>query len=106
MISENRFQSDVRKLLSERIGIHTLQLNNNVPLRSLFPDAHPGENLELDLLAIIGRCAIFIETTILARENRDKIRRFIRHCNLFFESEVPIRERFKLLSLLIHISGD
>ena len=93
----DRFQAEVHRILSRNCGLTCHALNKSVPLSSLKDGAPAGEHLELDLLMVVGKCAVLIETTTQTKNNRDKIRRFILHCNFVRESLVDIRERFKLL---------
>lgn len=64
---------------------------------SLQPGTTTGENLEIDLLLVIGKCAVLVETTRQQDGNSDKIKRFIRHSELVRTSPVAMRTRFELL---------
>ena len=98
--TDNRFQGEVRKAIHDSLGLVCQPLNKNVPLSSLKPGTTAGENLEIDLVAVAGKCAILIETTTQSKGNSDKIKKFIRHCEFVRSSPKSIRERFQLLGNL------
>ena len=96
----DRFQSEVRRTLSQNVGIDCYPLNKDVPLSSLEKGTSSNQNLEIDLLLIIGKCAVLVETTTQKANNSDKIRRFIRHCEYVRNSSLTLKERFELLGKL------
>ena len=81
---------DRRGLLFERQVLKTLKgmdikcygEHRQIPLVRLFPRMPPDENFEIDIVGLIGNICILIEVTTQQENNRDKIRRFIRHCDL------------------------
>ena len=93
----NRFQADVRRVFCKQLNLVCHSLNKNVPISSLHPETASGENLEIDLLVVIGKCVILVETTRQKNKNRSKISRFIRHSELVRMSPLDMRGRFKLL---------
>ena len=67
-----------------------------VSLRELVPSARKDEHLEFDGVGLSGRTCILVEITDQKRDNRKKIRRFVRHANLFQSSDVALKERFRI----------
>ena len=96
----DRFQGEVRRTLSRNCGVACYSLNKDVPLSSLEKGTSSNQNLEMDLLIIVGKCAVLVETTMQKTNNSDKIRRFIRHCDYVRNSSLALRERFQLLGKL------
>ena len=92
-----RFEADVRRVLSTGLGLTCHPLNKNVQVSCLYPGSTPGEDLEIDLLAVVGKCAVLVETTLQKSNNSNKIKRFIRHSDLVRNSPKSMRERFQLL---------
>ena len=93
----DRFQADVRRAIHDRMGLSCFQLNKNVLLSSLHPGTPPDEHLEIDLLAIVGKYGVLIETTRQSSGNSKKVKGFIRHCDLFLSSATTMRDRIQLL---------
>jgi hypothetical protein len=83
--------------LFQKIGIPYYGDHGQVSVSKLDPAVPQGQHLEFDGVGLFGRTCIITEITSQQRENRTKIHRFIRHCNLFKNADIPLRERFGLL---------
>ncbi len=65
--------------------------------RELFPNANPGDHLELDLVALVGEVGLLIEATSKTQDNRAKIRRFVAQAKDFVTSTIPWERKIRLL---------
>ncbi len=90
-----RLVERVRKLFNT-LGIDCYGNHGQVSLKDLHPAAAAGHHLEIDLVAKIADSAIFIEVTSQQDGNRNKIKRFVEHCNLILSSPKPLKNRLKL----------
>ena len=93
-----QFEREVLKTLNG-MGIECYGEHEQIPLSRLYPEMPPDEHFEIDIVALIGNICILIEVTIQQERNRDKIRRFIQHCNLIKNYEGNQRDLFS------HFSG-
>lgn len=76
---------------------HYYELNRQVPIIKLSPNARTGDHFELDAVLLIGKTAIIIEYTTQKEDNKNKIKKFNRNCNYFQKSELSLKERYRLL---------
>ena len=90
-----RFERQVLKTLNE-IGIECYGEHGQIPLQALHPGSQPGGHLEIDIVCLIGNICILVETTTEINNNSDKIKRFIRHCELVADSPLSKYELFSL----------
>lgn len=84
MANENRgpqFERQVLKTL-RAMGITCYGRHGQIPLQDLYPGSPSGEHLEIDIVCLVGNICILVETTVQQDGNSEKIKRFIRHCNL------------------------
>lgn len=73
--------------------------NHQVQLVRLRRNAPPGEHLEFDFFAKIGKVGLIIESTAQKREQRNEILKFCRHFSLFIHSRVELDKRLGLVGL-------
>ena len=92
------FERQVLKTL-EGMGIKCYGKHGQIPLSRLYPQTPSDENFEIDIVGLIGNICILIEVTVQQNNNRDKISRFIRHCDLVESYPGKPRELFA------HFSG-
>ena len=90
-----RFERQVLKTL-KGMGIKCYGEHSQIRLQALYPGSQPGNHLEIDIVCLIENICILVETTIQKNNNSEKIKRFIRHCELVIESSLPKRELFSL----------
>ncbi len=90
-----RLERQVLRIL-EKMGIKCYGENGQIPLSSLHPGRQPGGHLEIDIICLIDNICILIETTTETNSNSDKIKRFIRHCELVVNSPLSKHELFSL----------
>lgn len=84
MANENRgpqFERQVLKTL-RAMGITCYGRHGQIPLQDLYPGSPSGEHLEIDIVCLVGNICILVETTVQQDGNSEKIKKFIRHCNL------------------------
>lgn len=86
------------KKLIETFGVKCYGGAKQVPLFKLHPGVNKQENLEIDLIGIVGSFGLFIEVTDQKKENRKKIKKFIRHCELFLSSKSSWEDRLSYFS--------
>ena len=88
-----RFEKQVLRTLKE-MGIKCYGEHGQIPLQALYPGSQPGGHLEIDIVCLIGNTCVLVETTIKKDDNSEKIKRFIRHCDLVVNSSLGQRELF------------
>lgn len=88
-----RFEKEVLKTL-EGMGIECYGSHDQIPLSNLYPESSPNEHLEIDIVCLIKGVCVLIETTKEKGRPSQKIKRFIRHCELIRNSELDKREVF------------
>ena len=88
-----RFEKQVLKTL-KGMGIECYGSHGQVPLRNLYPESSPGENLEIDIVCLVKGVCILIETTTEKGKPSNKIKRFIRHCELIRKCQLDKPELF------------
>lgn len=86
------------KKLIESFGIKCYGGAKQVPLFKLHPGVNKQEHLEIDLIGIVGSFGLLIEVTDQKDENRKKIKKFIRHCELFLSSTASWEDRISYFS--------
>ncbi len=72
---------------------------NHIQLKKFHKTAPPGEHLEIDMICLVNNVCLFIEVTRQKDDNRKKIRKFLRHCNLITSSPLEIKEKFRILGI-------
>lgn len=92
-----RFEKQVLETL-RNMGIKGYEEHGQIQLQELHPQATPGEHLEIDIVCLVGNICILVETTTDQNRNSNKIRRFIRHCDLIADSTLRKQELFRLFS--------
>lgn len=92
------FEGQVLKTL-RGMGIKCYGKHGQIPLQALYPSAQPGDHLEIDIVCLIDNICILVETTTQTNNNKEKISKFITHCELVIDSSLPERELFS------HFSG-
>ena len=92
------FERQVLKTL-EGMGIKCYGEHEQILFSRLYPGMSPGEHFEIDIVGLIGNICILVETTTQTNRNKDKIRKFIRHCDLVKNYQGNQRELFS------HFSG-
>ena len=90
-----KFERQVLKTLKE-MNIKCFGEHGQIPLSNLHPGSRTGDHIEIDIVCLIDNICILIETTIEASNNSNKIKRFIRHCDLVVNSPLSQRELFAL----------
>ena len=85
------FENQVLKTL-KGMGIKCYGKHGQIPLQALYSGTQPGDHLEIDIVCLIENICILVETTTQTNNNSEKIKRFIRHCELIIESSLPKRE--------------
>jgi DGQHR domain-containing protein len=70
-----------------------------VSLQDLANGAPSGDHLEIDGIIRSGTTCVLVEITAQAKKNSDKIKRFIRHADIFRNSNLNVRDRFRLLGI-------
>ena len=96
MANENRgpqFERQVLKTL-RAMGITCYGRHGQIPLQDLYSGSPSGEHLEIDIVCLVGNICILVETTVQQDDNSEKIKRFIRHCNLIVDSFPNRRDLF------------
>ena len=93
---EDSLQRSVRESLL-LMGIKTQRLNKNIEVADLIPGTAAGEGIELDLVSIEGSRGFFIEVTVQADKNRNKIKKFLGHFTTVSGSQLSIKEKLSLL---------
>ena len=88
-----RFETEVLKTL-EGMGIECYGSHDQIPFSNLYPESSPNEHLEIDIVCLIKGVCVLIETTKEKGRPSQKIKRFIRHCELIRNSELDKREVF------------
>ena len=88
-----RFEKEVLKTL-DGMGIECYGSHGQIPLSNLYPDSSPSEHLEIDIVCLIKGVCVLIETTKEKGRPSQKIKRFIRHCELIRNSKLDKREVF------------
>ena len=84
MARENRgprFEQQVLKTL-QGMGITCYGSHGQIRVQDLYPGSPSGEHLEIDIVCLVGDICILVETTVQSGGNSEKIKKFIRHCNL------------------------
>lgn len=87
MANENRgpqFERQVLKTL-RAMGITCYGRHGQIPLQDLYSGSPSGEHLEIDIVCLVGNICILVETTVKQDDNSEKIKKFIRHCNLIVD---------------------
>lgn len=98
MARENRgpqFERDVLKTL-QGMGITCYGSHGQIRVQDLYPGSPSSEHLEIDIVCLVGDICLLIEVTTLHSGNRDKIHRFIRHCDLIADCPLSDRPLFSL----------
>ena len=90
-----RFEKQVLRTLQD-MGIESYGFHGQIPLQALHPGSQPGGHLEIDIVCLVGNICILIETTTEKNNNSEKIKKFIRHCDLVVDSPLNKRELFSL----------
>ena len=90
-----RFEKQALKTL-KGMGVKCYGEHSQIPLQAIYPGSQSGSHLEIDIVCLIGNICILVETTIETNNNSDKIKRFIRHCELVVDSPLSKRELFSL----------
>ena len=90
-----RFEKQVLKTL-KGMGIKSYGEHGQISLQALHPGSQPGGHLEIDIVCLIGNVCILVETTIETNNNSEKIKRFIRHCELVVNSPLSKRALFSI----------
>lgn len=96
MANENRgpqFERQVLKTL-RAMGITCYGRHGQIRLQDLYPGSPSGEHLEIDIVCLVGNICILVETTVQQDDNSEKIKKFIRHCNLIVDSFPNRRDLF------------
>jgi len=70
--------------------------SEQIQLIDLDPNAESGQHLEIDGILLLNRTAVLLEYTAEQSKVRNKIKKFIRSCNLFINSSKVLKERFAL----------
>jgi DGQHR domain-containing protein len=78
-------------------GIPCYGDHGQIEKHQLFPNASPGDHLEIDFVAMVGEVGLFIEATAQARDNRVKIKKFVAQTKEFLGSTVSPKKKMKLL---------
>ncbi len=90
-----RFEKQVLNTL-KNMGIDSYGANGQIPLCNLYSDVSSDENLEIDIVCLVKGVCILIETTTKQDKHKDKIKDFIRKCELIRECELDKRTLFSL----------
>ena len=96
MASENRgpqFERQVLKTL-QGMGLECYGSHGQIRVQDLYPGSPSGEHLEIDIVCLVGDICILVETTVQEGRNSEKIKRFIRHCNLIADCPLSDRQLF------------
>lgn len=96
MASENRgpqFEKQALKTL-QGMGLKCYGSHGQIPLQDLYPGSPSGEHLEIDIVCLVGNICILVETTVQQDGNSEKIKKFIRHCNLIANCPLSSRQLF------------
>lgn len=88
-----RFEKQALKTL-KGMGVKCYGEHSQIPLQAIYPGSQSGSHLEIDIVCLIGNICILVETTIETNNNSDKIKRFIRHCELVVDSPLSKRDLF------------
>lgn len=92
----NKFEKSVKEIF-DTFKIPCFGDHGQIPKERLgYEQAHPGEHLEFDLIALINRIGLIIEVTEEKRDQKEKIRRFITHCNEFINAPISMRDKIRL----------
>tara|TARA_R100001143_G_C3348073_1_gene127944 strand:+ start:620 stop:1687 length:1068 start_codon:yes stop_codon:yes gene_type:complete len=73
-------------------------LHHNIKHQELYPGAYGDRNEEYDGIILVDRTCIFVEVTTQREGQTDKIKKFINKCELFINSDIPLKERFGLFN--------
>ena len=79
------FEKQVLKTLQD-MGIKSYGSHSQISLQALHDGEENGEHLEIDIVCLVESICILVETTTQKSNNSDKIKKFIRHCNLVVNS--------------------
>lgn len=96
MANENRgpqFERQVLKTL-RAMEITCYGSHGQIPQRELYPNSSSDDHIEIDIVGLVGNICLLIEVTTLGSRNRDKIQRFIRHCDLIANCPLSSRQLF------------
>ena len=91
----SRFEKQVLKTL-KGMGIKCYGEHGQIPLQELYPNSQPGHHLEIDIICFVENICILVETTTQKNRNREKIKKFIRHCQLVEDSLLSPHQLFTL----------
>ena len=87
------FETQVLETL-KGMGIKCYGENGQIQLQAFYPRSQSGDHIEIDIVCLIENICIFVETTTQTNNNSDKIKKFIRHCELIVNSSHPKDELF------------
>ena len=88
-----QFEREVLKTLNG-MGIECYGSHGQIPLRNLYPASSPGEHLEIDIVCLVKGVCVLIEAKTKKGKPSNKIKKFIRHCELIRKCQVDKRELF------------
>lgn len=64
-------------------------------MTELYPEAKKDEHIQLDLIGLFANNGLLIEVTDQKKDNSQKIKKFLRHCELFLESKTTWSKRLE-----------
>ena len=88
-----KFERQVLKTL-KGMGITCYGEHGQIQLQTFYPRSQSRDHLEIDIVCLIENICILVETTTQTNNNSNKIKKFIRHCELIVESPLPKDELF------------
>ncbi len=91
------FEEEVLKTLQD-MDIESYGSHSQIPLPKLNPKHKHGHHLEIDIVCLVGRTCILIETTIQNKDNHQKIEKFINKCKRLRKSKLNKRDLFACFS--------
>jgi DGQHR domain-containing protein len=95
----NRLETQLKNVLGELDLEYYPTGGTQVPVMNLVPGAPSDEHLEIDGVIRSGNTAALVEITSQKSKNTAKIKRFVRHADIFRNSDVPLRKRFRLIGV-------